>query len=101
MDIELLRQTIKEESEINLNTADKWEEIYKRKCEMLKEDLEKTIEFFEICTEEEFVWCSNAFAEISEKFRSPRFIDALISARRRFPHLRDVDDEISYAKRYL
>jgi hypothetical protein len=101
MDINLLRSLIKEESEITLKTADRWDGIYKAKCELLKEDLAETIAFFSSCTEEEFVWCSNAFSEISEKFRSQEFIDCLLACRRRFPHLRDVDDEIRYAKRFV
>ena len=101
MDIELLSKTIRAESEITLNTADTWDEIYAQKCALLTESLDETIAFFDNCTEEEFVWCSNAFSEISEKFHSQEFIDCLLACRRRFPHLRDVDDEIRYAARYV
>ncbi|MBR5453667.1 MAG: hypothetical protein IKV54_06275, partial [Clostridia bacterium] len=59
------------------------------KLAILNENLDNTIAFLDCCTEEEFYWVSNAFDDISEKYKSREFIESIKRNMLRFPEIEE------------
>ena len=102
MDIIKLRKLIIRERELTEETDGFWDDIFNAKVAILNENLEETIAFLDNCTEEEFYWVSNAFEDISEKYKSPKFIDCIKRNMMRFPNIKeDIQMELKYALMHM
>ena len=98
MDIEKLRDLLKRESEITEETMGFFEIIFDAKANMLNENLDDTMAFIDTCTEFEFLWMSNAFDEVSEKYKSTKFIECIKRNALRFPEIaEEVKVDLEYA----
>ena len=89
IDVVSLRRFIKRERNNSEITEGFWEEIFQGKLAILNENLDNTIAFLDCCTEEEFYWVSNAFDEISEKYKSWEFIECIKRNMLRFPEINE------------
>ncbi len=54
-----------------------WEQNVKEIISILSEDLDKTIDFLNDCTEKEFYYVSQIFEELDEKFKFQKLIDCV------------------------
>ena len=98
MNVTELRKLIKAEQGLSEKTEGLWDEIFSKKVELLCENLEDTMAFLDGCTEEEFLWLSNAFEDVSERFKSSEFIECLKRNQARYPAIFEkVQVEIDYA----
>ena len=98
MDIIKLRELIIRERELTEETDGFWDGIFNAKVAILNENLEETMAFLDTCTEEEFYWVSNAFEDISEKYKSTEFIECIKRNMLRFPAIKeDIQTELKYA----
>ena len=85
---EIVKQLVEEEKKCLPELPDYWEtsQVIKAEIELFTRDLRETIEFLENeCTEEQLLWLSEVFEEISAKLQIWEFIDALKRAALRFP----------------
>ena len=85
MNIAKLKELITREKNLTEETDGFWDDIFNAKAALLNENLEETMAFLDTCTEEEFYWVSNAFEDISEKYKSPEFIECIKRNMQRFP----------------
>ena len=98
IDVVSLRRFIKRERNISEINEGFWEEIFQGKLAILNENLDNTIAFLDCCTEEEFYWVSNAFDDISEKYKSWEFIESIKRNMLRFPEIEEhVRADLEYA----
>ena len=84
---------------------DYWEKspAIKAEIELFSRSLQETVEFLNNeCTEEQLLWLSEVFEEISAKLQSWEFVDALNRAAQRFSkHAERFSACISYAEGQL
>jgi hypothetical protein len=90
MNIEKVREILKERIRISIETQDNWDFGIGKCCnkliEVLSEDIDGTIQFLLTdCTEKEFIWISEVFEEIAEKTQSPEFISTLYQVADKYP----------------
>lgn len=100
MDVKRLRELIAAEK--NDTNSYYFEEIFEEKKNLLCENLQETMQFIDSCTQEEFYWISNAFEDISEKYKSTEFIECLRRNQKRFPEICEhIEMEIDFAIKAL
>lgn len=100
MDVKRLRELITAEK--NDTNSYYFEEIFEEKKNLLCENLQETMQFIDFCTQDEFYWISNAFEDISKKFKSMEFIECLRRNQKRFPEiLEHTEMEIDFAIKAL
>ncbi|NRR03389.1 hypothetical protein HP570_14310 [Brevibacillus sp. RS1.1] len=86
LDSNLIKQLIKERSELHLNDP-KVYDFWERLTELLSANTLETIEFFEACTEQEAYWLSEIFEDISARVNSRDFIECIKRVDRKYPEL--------------
>lgn len=98
-----LKELITKEKNIKIDTSDYFFPIiFAEKLAILNENLEETMAFLDTCTEEEFYWISNAFEDISKKYKSHEFIECIKRNMLRFPNIKeDTQMELEYALMYI
>ena len=103
MNINKLREVITKEKNIEINMSDYlFPIIFAEKLAILNENLDETMAFLDTCTEEEFYWVSNAFEDISEKYKSRKFIECIKRNMMRFPNtLENSQMELEYALMHI
>ena len=103
MNIAKLKELISREKNIEVDTSDYFFPIiFAEKLAILNENLDETIAFLNTCTEEEFYWVSNAFEDISEKYKSHEFIECIKRNMLRFPNIKeDTQMELDFALMYM
>ena len=78
MDITKLRIAVSKRIKLQPNDDDETEECWEEETWILSEDISGTLHFFETeCTDEEFLWLSEVFEDISKKIQSEKFIQVL------------------------
>ncbi|MBW6408981.1 hypothetical protein [Clostridium weizhouense] len=75
------------------NLDEYWNEI----VNMLSEDLKKTKEFFNKCTEHQIWYMAGYFEDISYNFKSDEFIKILEELEKKYPNI-DIKQDIQWAK---
>ncbi|HGE5781594.1 MULTISPECIES: hypothetical protein [Bacillus] len=73
-----------------------WNEI----IEVLSENAENTIKYFENCSKEDLYWISEVFEDIVEIVRSKEFINCLRKLDKKFPEL-EMTKDIDIAESYI
>lgn len=103
MNINKLKELITKEKNIDVDSSDHFFPIiFAEKLAILNENLEETMAFLDTCTEEEFYWISNAFEDISEKYKSHEFIECIKRNMLRFPRIKDdIQTELKYALMHM
>ena len=85
---EIVKLREEEEDKDLSELPDYWETspAIKAEIELFTRNLQETVDFLDNdCTEEQLLWLSEVFEEISAKLQSWEFIDALKRAADRFP----------------
>ena len=85
---EIVKLREEEEDKDLSELPDYWETspAIKAEIELFTRNLQETVDFLDNdCTEEQLLWLSEVFEEISAKLQSWEFIDALKRATLRFP----------------
>ena len=75
---------------------DRWEKL----TSFFIQSEEDTIEYLNQCSLEDIYWISEVFEDISEQFKSPRFIECIEKLSEKYPEL-DLYWDIWYAKQRL
>ena len=102
MNIAKLKELITKEKNLTEETDGFWDDIFNAKAALLNENLEETMAFLDTCTEEEFFWVSNAFEDISEKYKSEEFIECIKRNMLRFPNIKEeIQSELNFALMYM
>lgn len=96
MDVSLIKELLKERSELELNNP-KLYDYWSVFTELLSKDIYQTIKFLDGCTEDEIYWLSEVFEDISYKVNSKAFIDCLKRLEKKFPNI-DLADDIKSAE---
>jgi len=82
----ILRQRLKENGIDDAPDYYETSPTIKTEIELISRNLQETVQFLDNdCTAEQLIWLSEVFEEISAKFQSWEFIDALKRAADRFP----------------
>ena len=80
MNVEEIRIAVSKRSFLHPNDDYETKECWKKETSLLSEDITETIFFFKnVCTDEEFFWLSEVFADVSEIVQSKEFIKVLRS----------------------
>ena len=82
----ILRQRLKENGIDDAPDYYETSPTIRTEIELISRNLQETVQFLDNdCTAEQLIWLSEVFEEISAKFQSWEFIDALKRAADRFP----------------
>lgn len=96
------RRLLKQREAYDLHGADPdWDNdpVIQGMVKSLTADVNDTITFLDECTDEEFVWMSEIFAEVAEATKSQALIDALQKTATKYPeeceryHIKSFIDE--------
>lgn len=80
MNIQLLRETIEKNSALDPNDDIAQEECWETMTDILSEDINSTVKFFNSeCSDEEFFWLSPIFEDVVERTQSKELIDVFRS----------------------
>ena len=70
--------------------------IWHEMVDILKENEQRTIAFFNQCEEKDLYWLSEIFEDVSSELQSRAFIDCLLQLQEKYPNL-DMEQDIEYA----
>ena len=73
------RASIEEEWDTEIEKC--WNEM----TDLFSEDIDKTVQFLDVCTADEFSWLSEIFEDIAAKTKSEKFIAALRKTAEKYP----------------
>ncbi|CAH2213482.1 hypothetical protein [Tepidibacter aestuarii] len=76
------------------------EKFWDKLTELLSENVEETISFFDNCTEEQILWFSEVFEDIAYNFQSVKFIECLDRIFEKYPNI-PIEESIKTAKQYM
>ncbi len=74
--------------------------IWNELIELLSKDVTETIEFLNICTEEQLFYISEIIEDVSYNLKSQDFIDTLCKLNEKYPKL-EMESDIRIAKEFM
>lgn len=76
------------------------QKCWDKMVELLSRDVNETIQYLRICSEEDIYFISEVFEDISEQLQSPKYILCLRELDKKFPNLH-MKKDIDLAEEYL
>jgi len=96
----IIETILEKRKNLHPNDEPGFDNVWRSLTEIFTQNEEETINYLRNCPKEHLKWIKEVFDDISEEFKSEKFIDTLEYIEEKFPDL-ELSVDINYAKKYL